>query len=916
MAIGAASTSDSLGRLAAAAIEAGAPATSRDTGAWFVRFPPVYAVAIAIVAGDALGNLGIFPPLWAGAVLGLGALALFLGSRRSVGVAMALGAILAASTVPAHRMLAPPDNPLSIRHMPDGAPVMVEGRLIREAERFPDRMRLYVEARRVAPDGSPPVLAHGVVRVTVLRPGAFRVGDAVRFSGRIHFPRNFGDPGEFDYEGFMARQGIAATILAVAPRRGAPAVEVLAHHPQFPASAIESVRRRIAAFIDRNLDDPAAAELRALVIGDRGGIGRRMHEVFGRTGMAHLLVISGLHLSMVAAAVFAAVRFLLLLVPAFGEWGWANKGAALAGAGAVCAYAAIAGHHVSTMRALVMVLAYMFALVIGRAREAPASLAVAAIVVCFALPGSSTDLGFEFSFASVLAIVLGMRRYAAWVERRRAERGGLAGVTPPRGAMARQWALGYLAVSFWAGLGVAPLTAFYFNQLSLVSVVANAVVVPIMGFGAAVLGLFASALSLLWDAPAAVLLRAAGKFAVAGNLLAQWFADWPWAWTRIFTPAPAEIVLAYGALLAWLCWPVRWGPDAPHAPEAADAPERAGRDGPRDAAPDGVGPRPGRWRYAALAALAIAFLADAGWWTHERYFSPSLRVTFLSVGEGDAAVVRFPGSRVMLVDGGGGWRNFDMGERVVARYLWSRKIMRVDWLALSHPDHDHFGGFEFIARNFSPREFWTIAAQSRDRSYSRLLATLDELGIPVRFVDAATPPADPGGVRVSALNPPAPEGTKRNNGSMVLRLEFAGASFLFTGDLEAAGEQALLASGPSLRALVLKVPHHGSRTSSTPEFVAAVRPEAAVISLGYHNRFHFPAPEVLARYGGEGARVFRTDRDGAVMVDARASGATLATYRTGVTLRLGTGASAPSRPSSRTPGGGRDGGGARHASGR
>jgi competence protein ComEC len=842
------------------------PAAAR-AARWFVSFPPIYAIAIAVVAGDGLGNCGISIPLWIAAALGLAAVALFFRARRDAGVAIALAAIVAAATVPVHRMLAPPPDPLGLSRFGDGAMLTVRGRLVREADRFPDKMRLYVAAERAGQETEPLPPARGLIRVTVLRRGPFRIGDEVRFHGRIRFPRNFGDPGEFDYEAFMARNGIAATMLALAPRGGGLAVAILAHRREFPASQIESVRGRIAAFIDRNLDDPVASEMRALVIGDRGGISRTMHQTFARTGMAHLLVISGLHLSMVAAVIFAAVRFILLLFPAIAGRGWANRGAALAAMVAVTAYAAIAGHHVSTIRALVMVLAYMFAVAIGRPREALASLALAAIVICLALPGSSADVGFELSFASVVAIVLGMRRYAAWVERRRFDRSS-AGVAPTHGEIAWEWTLGYVAVSFWAMLAVTPLTAFYFNQFSLVGLIANAVVVPIMGLGGTVLGLAACALSFVWAGPAGAILRAAGRFVAAGNLLADWFVNWPLAWSRVFTPTAVELALAYGVLMVWLVWPLRW---------------RSERGGDSSSAGD-AGNR--RWRYAVLAALFGAIVVDSGWWTYQRYFNPDLRVTFLSVGEGDGAVVRFPGSRVMLVDAGGGWHDFDMGERIVARYLWSLKIMHVDWLALSHPDRDHFGGFGFIARNFSPRAFWTDGLSSRDVTYSELLATLDALNVPRRVVDARVAPMHIGGVTVAVLNPPARAGISPNNSSMVLRLQFGATSFLFTGDLEAAGERALIGGGRRLDALILKVPHHGSRTSSSAQFVEAVHPEVVVISLGYHNRFHFPAAEVVDRYRQEGAQLLRTDRDGAVIVDATGGGATLRAYRRAITLQL------------------------------
>ena len=810
----------------------------RARAPWFVRCPPIYAVAIAVAVGDALGNLGFRAPIWIAVSLSAAGFLLFMVRCPSIGVATGAIAIAVAMTEPVVQLMTPAFDALSIRNFPEGEMLTVEGHLIREAERFPDKMRLYVGVDRVSEEGAAARITHGTIRLTMLHSGAFRLGDRTRFQGRIRFPRNFGDPGEFDYEGFMRREGIDATMLAVKGDRRTEA-EVLAHHHVFPASAIEEVRIDIATFIDRNLDDPAAAEMRALIIGDRGGIDEKMHETFGRTGLSHLLVISGLHLSMVGAAVFGLMRLAMLMFPAIALRGWANKLAAIAAALVVVAYASIAGHHVSTTRALIMVLAYMFAVVIDRAREGVASLALACIIICVALPGSSADIGFEFSFATVLTIILGMRRYAAWLERRREDR---AGIATSQVEQAREWALGYIAVSFWAMLGVAPLTAFYFNQFSIVGLVANAVVVPIMGFGVTVLGLAAAAMSFVWMPGAVAMLWIAGRFIIAGNIMAAWFAEWPMAWVRMFTPTSIEIALAYALLFTWLMWPRR---------RAANTHWIRGL----------------QWHHAILAGLALAVVLDAKWWFDERYRSGDLRVTFLSVGEGDAAVVRFPGARVMVIDGGSAWRDFDLGERVVARYLWSRKIMHVDWLALSHPDQDHFGGLDFIARSFSPAEFWDVAVENHDANYEQLLATLYELKVPIRQIDAASPVMEIEGAHLEATNPRATASTSRNNASMVLRLDYHRTSFLFTGDLEASGETALLNSLPNLQSTILKAPHHGSHTSSSPAFVEASHPKVVVMSFGYRNRFHFPAPEVVDRYRSIGARVMRTDEEGAIEVD-------------------------------------------------
>ncbi len=822
------------------------------------RIAPIYAVAIACVAGDALGNfhLAISLPL----ALALAALALgsFLAARPTLGLTAAYLALAFAASAAAANLLEP-RAAHGIAAMTDGSRVTIEGHLYREAEHEAYGDRLYVAVERAAANDATMLPSRGNVRVAVLGGGDFKLGDEIRLTARIHFPRNYGNPGEFDYAGLMARDGIDATMTAPDKSRGSAKFQIIGHRSRFPASGIESIRTHIGAFFDRNLAYPENAEMRALVIGDQGEIGDPLRQTFARTGMAHLLVISGLHLSIVAAAMFAVARLAMMLFPALANRGYANKFAALAAMLAVCAYASIAGHHVSTVRALVMVLAYMLAVAIDRSREALAALALAAIVICVALPGSTADIGFQLSFASVIAIVLGMRRFAAWFARR--QRVGTLRGEPP----SPRWRFlgattGYLAVSFWAMAGTAPLTAYHFNQFAIVGVVANAVVVPIMAFGATVSGLVAAALSFFSEPAARPILLFGASALAAGNWLAAWFVDWPLAWFRIFTPTILELGVAYGLLTIWLLAPLA----APITGNDLDSPAPSFRFG---------------WQARCAIALAAALIVDAGCWTYDRFLNPDLRVTFLSVGEGDGAVVRFPGSRVMVIDGGGSYGGFDAGERIVAPYLWSQKIMTVDYIALSHPDLDHFGGLDFIAKNFAPRAFWTTGVASPDVSYARFIDDLARAKIPMVQVRATAPVASLGGVAIASLNGNTGAATSHNNSSMVLRFGFGDTSLLFTGDIESAGERAMLANHGDLRATILKVPHHGSATSSTAAFIAAVHPAAAVISDGYLNSFHFPSPAVVERYVEADTILTRTDLDGAVMVDATPDRMTVRTFR-------------------------------------
>lgn len=832
--------------IAAASSRSDAPPRALPAQIASSRTPALYLVAVAVLAGDAAGSVRIGPPIWAALVLCAGAAATFLIAKDKWATALALAALAIAAAAAARLTYDPPPGATTVRALAQDQPVVFEGALDREPEPERDVLRLYLRVERAGLDATHLAPFTGRVRITVLEPGLYRIGERLRINARLRLPRNYGDPGEFDYESYMAREGVAATALVSHPDQ----IESIGYQPIPLWSTVETIRRRIGAFIDAGLDYPQRAEMRALVIGDRGGIDRHLRDTFALTGMAHLLIISGLHLGFVASAAFVLIRLVCVPFPRLMILGYANRFAAIASGLAVTAYAAIAGTHVSTLRALIMVLCYVGAVLADRSREVLASLALAALIICVAMPGSSADIGFQLSFVAVIGIMLGMRHYAAWWERvRERTRGGRGEFLYAAGAALA----GYLAVSFFALIVTAPLTAFYFNQFSVIGLIANSIVVPVMALGGMVLGLAAAALSFIWMPAAGTILHAAGAALGLGNRLAELFVSLPGAWMRIFTPSRLELALVYGLLGLWLCVPINPLPGAGR---------RAGVNG------QIVTPTRSRWRRAVAVALLCAVVLDAAWWLRERHFDPRLRVTFLSVGQGDAAVVQFPGSAVMLIDGGSAFKDgSDMGERVVAPFLWSRKIMRVDYLVMSHPEIDHFGGFLFIARNFHPAEFWTTGTISPDLAYKELLERLGEAGTKVEIVNAALPPRLIGGVRVRWLGPQPGAGGSRNNNSMVIDLRRGRWGFLFTGDLEASGENLLLDSGQSLHATVLKTPHHGSITSSTPQFVEAVHPGFAVISDGYRNRYHFPSSDVVGRYLSAGARVLRTDQVGAVGFD-------------------------------------------------
>jgi competence protein ComEC len=279
---------------------------------------------------------------------------------------------------------------------------------------------------------------------------------------------------------------------------------------------------------------------------------------------------------------------------------------------------------------------------------------------------------------------------------------------------------------------------------------------------------------------------------------------------------------------------------------------------------------------AIVVILALA--GDAGYWLYQRFWHDDLRVTYLDVGQGNAALLELPGGFTALIDGGGFSDNsvFDMGARVIAPFLWRKKIRTIDTLILSHPNSDHLNGLIFITRHFSVKTIWTNGESKTTLGYKRLHKIVAEKHLNLPDFKQMPRKQVLNGVEFLFLYPPADFLDKRkagqkwrnaNNNSLVIKVSFGRVSFLFPGDITAEAEKELVRlSGADLACNVLLVPHHGSRTSSSRIFLSEVKPDVAVISAGWKNRFRFPHATVLEAYQKRGCRILRTDRNGAIEI--------------------------------------------------
>lgn len=572
-----------------------------------------------------------------------------------------------------------------------------------------------------------------------------------------------------------------------------------------PTAWLNSWRTATRAAIDAATDAEAAAVLRALVLGDDAGIGPPLRDAFARAGVVHVLSVSGLHLALVAGGAAMVVRWLMgrserLLLGINVE-----ASAGFVGTTAAVIYGLVAGMEVPTLRSALMVAIAWLATVLGRHSDALRALAIAALAIMVWSPGVEFEAAFQLSFVSVAALLLAGQGKSStrWI--------GLV-----RDA---------LRTSVVASLATAPLTAWHFHQLSVAGPLANLIVIPL--FGAVVLAPALLAAALVGCAPTV----AHGLFALAGlvigpaTALVRWIAAWPWAAIDVPTPSVAELGAWGGAFVLWFRAPALRG-----------------------------------WSMGGAIAVSVAAqIAITG-----ALGSRPLRIAFLDVGQGDAAVVELPDGRVMVIDGGGfPGSDFDVGKAVVLPYLARRRIRRVDTIVVTHPHPDHFAGLTAVFDHHPVTAWWWNGSGGGGQWASLADAAARAQISPLRIVPQAPVAAWP---EITVLHPPLDWQSAPNDASVVLRLAYGGASVLFTGDAQAAAEAAMEEGGGLLAATVLKVPHHGSRTSSTAAFLDQVVPRIAVISAGADNRYGLPSPDVEARYRRRGICVLRTDQCGTITV--------------------------------------------------
>ena len=809
---------------------------------------PLVGPLAAIAAGILVSRyvpFSQFELLWTiAAFLALGILALWRKAKILAGACAAFGLFFAGIlTDLTHTPGAPPELDATAREI-----VVLGGCVVEPPAISGDRARFLLELE-----------PHARAQVTLYAREdeslpALRYGQRVELDARVRPPHNFGNPGAFDYARYLARNEIywtasgAASTVRVLPGRCGNLFQ----------KAVMDLRQtaldRLARLYRGN--DYNTAMMQAILMGQSFQLQRVWTEQYRSTGTFHAIVISGTHVAVIAAF------FLFLLRICFIPEGPALLLTVLI----TWLYALVTGWQAPCVRSAAGLTLFAVCGYFYRERRAMNLLAAVALGFLVLDPEQLFDASFQLTFLAVgflcayahplitatsgplarglshlndtgldlhlpprvaqfrveLRLLAETVRLALHLPRRAAT---LAVTFPARVAF---FLYEIVVISAIAQVGLALPMVVYFHRIGFSGLSANAFVVPLLSLVIPV-GFLAAASGWAWMA------AIGGGLLHLSQIVVQWHAAIEPNW-RIPTP---PVWLAFGLSAAMI----------------ATALTR-------------------RWWRAVPGAAAAILLVLLLWHPFPAETHPGeLEFTAIDVGQGDSFLLMFPDGKRMIVDGGGiptfghGPRaQLDIGEDVVAPYLWNRSIRTVDVVASTHGHEDHIGGLPSLLRDFRPKELWT-GATPPSREWSNLCQRAAVTG--TRIVPLAAPRAfNFGGAEIEVLAPPAgyvSADTPKNNDSLAIRIRFKGHAFLLTGDLERPIERQMLNAGLA-RADVLKVAHHGSKTSSSPEFLDAAAPAYAVISVGLNNTYGYPNREILERLRERHAAVFRTDQDGLVSI--------------------------------------------------
>jgi competence protein ComEC len=704
-------------------------------------------------------------------------------------------------------------NEQQLQFYNDKGTAEIEGMVCTEPEAGNTTSILQLSASEIQRDGVKKEIS-GKALIRVPRYQEYHYGDILRITGKLETPPQFDD---FDYKGYLARQGIYSVI-------NYPKIEILDTGRGFkPLAWIYSLRNRLSQSLSLALPEPQASLAQGILLGLRGNIPYPLNQAFSRTGTAHVLAISGINISIVIGMLLAAGIWI------FGKRYSIYIWLALL---AIWLYALVTGMNPPVVRGAVMGSMFLIAEYLGRQRSASTALAFAAAVMIGIEPQVLWDASFQLSFLAMAGLIFISPYLQAW---------GRKGVTAAVGregtaASLCNFAADSFAVTLAAILATWPVIAYYFDVVSFVGLPATFFALLALP-GIIITSALVAGAGLLAPFLAQALGWIAWLFLSYFILVVQAFDALPFSSTKLSSIHIWQIWIYYALLVAIMA-------AINYRRQLADFFHLAGsKISPSVSRVSGLALKlPKKWVISPLLIAAILV-----WVTFLNMPDDKLHVSILDVGQGDAILIQTPNRQDILIDGGPSPQaiSLELGKRLP---FWDKTI---DLVILTQPQADHVTGLIEVLKKYNVPQVIEPGIAYNSVTYQQWLKLVNNNEIKHEIGHAGQELNLGNGIKMEILHPSSPllqdTSDDIDNNGMVLRLSWNEVSFLFTADIGREAEWYLIAQRANLKTTVLKVAHHGSQTSTSPEFLAVVNPEVAAISVGANNRFGLPYSEVVDR---------------------------------------------------------------------
>ncbi|MEM0487784.1 MAG: DNA internalization-related competence protein ComEC/Rec2 [Candidatus Bathyarchaeia archaeon] len=701
----------------------------------------------------------------------------------------------------------------------------VEGYTFKPSDLSMQRTTIYLEVKRAFVNNKW-IKVKGRLKLNYRGKLQLNQGAFIRVKVKLRKPTGYFNPGSFQYHKYLQRQGILVIGSALSPpeilNTSKSTLTLIREHYLYALSFASPKTRGI---------------LKALILGQRDEILQDVRELFQITGVSHILAVSGIHVSVLFLFSTYFVKIIL-------KWLHINISKNILtflSLPLVWGYIYLVGGPPSALRAGLMFTTTVFLVSFYRPFSAVNNLFIAAFFILLINPSSLWTPSFQLSFAATSGILLLAPRVSTFIDKLFIDYGTSYEKKKISVRKTIKWFFSIIYISVIAQIFTVPILIAHFNHVSLIGPIANLAVVPIMSVLILPMSFIAAVFSLFSIYFAKTLIQISSlTLEIVLNIL-KIFAEISYLNLWVFSFNNIEYLCFYFTLILLLIF---------------------------------FRSKNLFWPFIIVISLLWGLYVFSQ--SEKSKELGDFKITFLDVGHGDSIFVQLPLGSTMLIDGGTAVNDFDTGRNIVAPFLWSQRVLKVDYVVLSHAEPDHYGGLLFILKNFKPKEFW-YAGESLPDELVKVLNDLKKQGLVIRKLKRGDT-MRVSGVDIFVLHPPENWSSDPNDSSLVLKIEKANRSILFTGDISKKVEIELLKSISELKAEVIKVPHHGSKYSSSYSFCQAVSPKIAIFSVGKNNPYGHPSEKIIQRYKGIGATILRTDTCGAITLTADDYGWRISTY--------------------------------------